>query len=262
MTNLNFNDMAKVAISKKLCKEYHNGGCNNAIVYLNNGDEFQIQLFNPTSSVVGVKIKFNDISKKSDNIIVLRPGERIWLERFFDISEKFVFNTYEVSNSTQILEAIKDNGGFSVEFFYEKETYDYVNINTDLHNPYIYKTTYQTYQPLFEQTYQTYCNSGTYTSNITGMVYNPSITSSTTTYSDKRIETGRVEHGSHSNQTFKNVFYNFNEYPFYTKYINLIPMSRKQYSDNDIKKMYCTNCGKKLSPKFKYCPACGTKIIQ
>ena len=74
------------------------------------------------------------------------------------------------------------------------------------------------------------------------------------------IETGRVEHGDYSNQTFKNVDYTFEYVPFYIKNIKLLPTSRKQYSASDLKKAYCTNCGKKLSPKFKYCPACGTKI--
>ena len=89
MAHLNLKEMAKIAINKKLCKEYCDisKGTDNFIVYLNNGDEFQIQLFNPTNQVIGVKLKFNNEHKEwlsSNNYIVLRPGERVWLERFLE----------------------------------------------------------------------------------------------------------------------------------------------------------------------------------
>ena len=256
--------MAKVAINKKLCKEHHNTESNNdAIVYLNNGEEFQIQLFNPTKSVIGVKIKFNDCKNSyQDNFLVLRPGERVWLERFLDCCDKFIFNTYEVSNSTQVLEAIKDNGNFSIEFYYEKvkkcnymENYDWQNdyLKTTQTFPDIYFT--RTQQPLFEQYYNTT------TCTVSNNTLNCCFTNISANVCDnKNIETGRVEHGDYSNQTFKNVDYTFEYVPFYIKNIKLLPTSRKQYSASDLKKAYCTNCGKKLSPKFKYCPACGTKI--
>ena len=81
-----------------------------------------------------------------------------------------------------------------------------------------------------------------------------------TSHKSKSIETGRVEEGSYSRQDFNHVYYNFASYPFFTKEIQIMPMSRKQYSKDDLHKVYCTNCGKKLSDKFNFCPVCGTKV--
>lgn len=49
---MNNNDkLAKLAIRKSLLKEFHNNE-NERIVYLNDGDEFQIQLFNPYQYII------------------------------------------------------------------------------------------------------------------------------------------------------------------------------------------------------------------
>lgn len=277
MANLNFVEMAKVAVDKKLCKEYRDAskGDNNFIVYLNDGDEFQIQLFNPTNRVIGAKIKFKDEHRSSqDSLVVLKPGERVWLERFLDCHDKFIFNTYEVSNSSQVMEAIKDNGDLTIEFFYESENR---SRGITVSQPTILFS-----QPLCEQTYycgdvvpaitssacdsisslgfsstSTYCSASTATAaTAKGISGSPRKLSKKA----ESVETGRVEHGSYSDQSFKNVYYDFEYWPFYTKVVKLLPTSRKQYSDSDLKKVYCTNCGKKLSPKFRFCPACGTKV--
>lgn len=287
MTNLNLKEMAKIAINKKLCKEYCdiNKGTDNFIVYLNNGDEFQIQLFNPTNKVIGAKLKFNNEHKEwlsSNNYIVLRPGERVWLERFFDSHDKFIFNTYEVSNSTQVLEAIKDNGDIVIEFYYEDSSdssKDIIPLLSNLYfNTFTYKPDYTYYcgdsvtvknisSPISYSSFTNSATASTSDTNITAPLY--SYTKSTSANasdahylkkSAKTIETGRVEHGSYSGQNFKNVYYKFESWPFTMKHFKLLPVSRKQYSDNDLKKIYCVNCGKKLSPKFKYCPVCGTKV--
>ena len=305
MANLNVREMAKIAVDKKLCKEYNDAskGVDNFIVYLNDGDEFQIQLFNPTNRVIGAKLKFNNERKgwvSSDNYIVLRPGERVWLERFLDCHDKFVFNTYEVSNSKQVMEAIKDNGDITVEFYYEDNSCKCDSITISRPNilysePFTFATkiyygsnisdlgsvVYSTNSCISLENSDsvsaisqmlgltsnasatttagsatvntaTYYNDSTYTT--TKKEYNPS-------KSDKTVETGRVEHGSYSGQNFKNVYYNFEYWPFATKNFKLLPVSRKQYSEHDLKKIYCTNCGKKLSSKFKFCPACGAKVV-
>lgn len=311
MANLNVREMAKIAIDKKLCKEYNDAskGVDNFIVYLNDGDEFQIQLFNPTNRVIGAKLKFNNEQRgwlSSDNYIVLRPGERVWLERFLDCCDKFVFNTYEVSNSRQVMEAIRDNGDITVEFYYEDNSNRSGNVTISRPTVLLYSDPY-TFAPDI-----VYCRNnitgsikcGTNScmasedsdcisavSQILGITSNPSATTTagsatvntayytttgsacysdsayTTTKkeynphkSDKTVETGRVEHGSYSGQNFKNVYYDFEYWPFATKNFKLLPVSRKQYSEHDLKKVYCTNCGKKLSPKFKFCPVCGTKV--
>ena len=298
MANLNVREMAKIAIDKKLCKEYNDAskGVDNFIVYLNDGDEFQIQLFNPTNRVIGAKLKFNNEQRgwlSSDNYIVLRPGERVWLERFLDCHDRFVFNTYEVSNSSQVMEAIKDNGDITVEFYYEDNSCKCDSIT--ISRPNILYTEPFTFAPEIyygsniSDSGSVICGTNSCVSSansdsisavsqISGLTLNASATTtagsayySGSTYtttkkeynpskSDKTVETGRVEHGSYSGQNFKNVYYNFEYWPFATKNFKLLPVSRKQYSEHDLKKVYCTNCGKKLLPKFKFCPACGTKV--
>lgn len=283
MANLNVKEMAKIAVGKKLCKEYNDPskGTDNFIVYLNDGDEFQIQLFNPTNQVIGAKLKFNDERKSwysSDNLIVLRPGERVWLERFLDKHDRFVFNTYEVSNSKQVLEAIRDNGDIIVQFYYEDTSHDII-VSCPSHIYYGSGTNFYSGDTIT-------CSGGstinTSASSVVG-VLNDSVSyttcasaidinvnasgaskfAKTISQADSRsksIETGRVEHGGYSSQEFKHVYYNFQSWPFATKYFKLLPMSRKQYSEKDLRKVYCTNCGKKLSPKFRFCPACGAKV--
>ena len=88
-------------------------------VYLNNGDEFQLELFNPSSTTVLAKIKL-DGSYISGGGIVLKPGQRVFLERYLDDPRKFKFETYEVDGtSNEVLDAIAGNGDVVIDFFDE-----------------------------------------------------------------------------------------------------------------------------------------------
>ena len=71
----NIEKLAKLAINKSLLKEYSNSS-NERIVYMNDGTEFQIQVFNPYSYVIGVSFEFNNHNKTSQ-LLVLRPVERV-----------------------------------------------------------------------------------------------------------------------------------------------------------------------------------------
>ena len=75
------------------------------------------------------------------------------------------------------------------------------------------------------------------------------------------IETGRIEKGSHSNQEFENVFIDFEYCSFARETIQILPESQKPYTDKDLKKVYCVNCGRKLNTKYKFCPYCGYRIV-
>jgi hypothetical protein len=66
-------------------------------VYLNDGDEFEIELYNPTQNKVLAKIEMNGNS--IGNGIILRPGERVFLERYLDVAKKFLFETYVVNGN-------------------------------------------------------------------------------------------------------------------------------------------------------------------
>ena len=91
-------------------------------VYLQSEQEFEIELFNPTSQTVLAKIKMNG-KLISTSGIVLRPGERVFLDRFLDTPEKFKFDTYEVSgNNSSVQKAIAKNGLVQVDFYNEDTT--------------------------------------------------------------------------------------------------------------------------------------------
>ena len=71
----------------------------NGKVYLQDSEEFQIELFNPLSECVLADIKLNGqpISKTG---LVLKPGQRFYLDCFIDDNKKFKFplsNTDEQS---------------------------------------------------------------------------------------------------------------------------------------------------------------------
>ena len=74
------------------------------------------------------------------------------------------------------------------------------------------------------------------------------------------IETGRVAEGSHSDQKFQNVDIDLEYLPFRTEEFKILPYSRKPFTANDARKLYCSNCGRKLNNKFKFCPYCGAEI--
>ena len=77
---------------------------------------------------------------------------------------------------------------------------------------------------------------------------------------EKNIETGRIERGSHSNQSFDYVNIDFEYWSFKTETIHILPKSQKQYSSSDLEKKYCPECGRKIKDKFKFCPFCGNKL--
>ena len=67
-------------------------------VYLNDGDEFEIELHNPKNNPILAKILLNGKYIPGGGI-VLRPGERVFLERYLDKDRKFLFETYSVDNT-------------------------------------------------------------------------------------------------------------------------------------------------------------------
>ena len=149
--NAKMQNMVKIAMNKSLLKEYNVNG--KRVVYLNDGDEFQIQIFNPHPFRIGASIKFNNsFSSTSTRKLVINPGERIWLERYLDDDKKLCFNTYWVDKDNSVVEkAITDNGKISIEFYKEQEfkpitytTYEphiYYNTITSPPKPYYYDFT-------------------------------------------------------------------------------------------------------------------------
>ena len=305
----NQKQMVKIAINKSILKEYKNGNSlDERIVYLDNGSEFQIQIFNPHDFVVGARIYINGVSMSY--MLVLRPGERIWLERYLDKSVKFRFETYEVDADEETKKAIQKNGEVKVVFYKEEHKPEPISIPT--WHPLVWNNTHtyeDPYAPKYDDLVATIGGSVKLNAlyedersatlknvdisdvhnisdkNLSFCVNDMSLTTSTadtsfttdttlnynkplnklhrttlkTSGSDK-IETGRIEEGGYSNQQFNDVYRNFEKQTFSIETIKLLPTSQKQYNSSDLKKHYCTQCGRKINMKHKYCPYCGNKI--
>lgn len=247
---------AQICINKSRLKVYNKE--TSPTYYLEKGQEFQIELFNPTSDNVLAKIHLNGKSI-SQGGLVLKPGQRVFLERYLDLANKFMFDTYEVSNTEEVKKAIKDNGDFKVEFYKESTLFFGLGSNTTYINQPSTLTIHGSYN--FDSYTTNLPIAGSYTTNNTS-TYN--LTNTTVLYNtnntSNRIETGRVEAGSSSNQTFQTVNKSFDYYAFHTVEYKLLPVSQKINTANDINvKRYCTNCGAKQKPEYKFCPSCGKK---
>jgi hypothetical protein len=107
---------ANIAVNKSRLKVYKNN--DTPTYYLEKGQEFQIELFNPTTDTVLAKITLNN-KLISQGGLVLNPGQRVFLDRYLDVAKKFMFDTYEVSNSEEVKEAIANNGDIKVQFYRE-----------------------------------------------------------------------------------------------------------------------------------------------
>ena len=261
------NNYAKIAKEKSLLKEFSNSKFSR-IVYLNDKDEFQIQIFNPEKHTIGVQISLNDVGMS--NMLVLKPGERVWLERYLDTAKKFKFSTYEIDGSEEAQNATEYNGLVKVSFF--KEITKRPDISRHISSQLIYYGS-----PNYNISTSTWsnadlngsinatatmdcCTTALYNceSTLNDVVYET--TSALASFNSKPIETGRIEEGSNSNQKFEYVNNEFQSYPFRTETIKIMPKSTKPVSVNDLQKIYCCQCGRKLKTKYKYCPYCGAKI--
>lgn len=238
-------------------------------VYLNNGDEFEIELYNPKNYKVLAKIELNGNS--IGNGIVLRPGERVFLERYLDEAKKFKFDTYFVDGENkQSLNAIRNNGDVVVRF-YDEYIQPLWNTGTTTWTTYPSTLTYTSGTPYSNNVFTTNGLSGTLTSSntfYTNTSINTSISSNTLPYSkdivfphtNEKLETGRVEKGSSSNQSFEYDSTTFNTYASETNWWKLKPQSTKPVVREDLV-TYCTECGaKRKKDTHKFCPHCGTKF--
>jgi hypothetical protein len=238
-------------------KQYDN------VVYLKNGDEFELELFNPTKDKVLAKIRLNDYDL--DSGIILRPGERVFLERYLDDARKFIFETYDVDgNDLNVKEAIKANGKVEVNFYTVAK-----NLKIWYGNYYIPPVKYDPSPPFFPGTtpYQdpniywtsneniTLNSDNTYTYSCSS---NSNVDGNSVTVNN--VETGRVEKGSYSDQTFMYDDTEFASYPTWTSSWKILPVSQKVYTKKTLPEVYCTECGaKRKKTSHKYCPICGEK---
>lgn len=290
---------ANIAINRSRIKVY---GKNSKVptYYLKKGQEFQIELFNPTKDTIMAKISLNG-KPIAQGGLVLKPAQRVFLDRYIDVAKKFKFDTYEVANTSETRQAIEDNGDFKVEFYKER-----IPVNNNFnHNSLITRTnsggtsigvnnevyyggnTTRGFGGSNTTTNMNYLN--TDSSNQLGIVGTLTTTSMAGATLDslefipqelsrrgivdtepkkrkrskksKSIETGRVEAGSLSEQTLETVYMNWEYTPFHSIEYKMLPVSQKVNTVESISvKRYCTNCANKNKSSFKFCPVCGTKV--
>lgn len=230
-------------------------------VFLENGDEFELELFNPTQNKVKAEIELN--GKKLGSGIVLRPGERVFLERFFDSPKKFKFETYFVDgDNEQVKQSIVKNGNVSVKFFDEWVYIPQTVTWTTTTNPYYYNGIRfgNTFNTTGLTTLDSLIGSTTSTSAsyLSQSNFNP--LRSQKSISKPLEETGRIEAGSKSDQEFKYDQTTFNSFHSWDSNWVIKPLSTKPIMIEDLV-IYCTECGsKRKKDTHKFCPQCGTKF--
>ena len=238
----------------------------NGKVFLNDGDEFEIELFNPLTVSVLADIKLNGQSISKTGLVV-KPGQRVYLDCFIDDKKKFKFSTYEIENSGEALDATQNNGLLEV-FFYKEDVITLDNWQRKFdriivekyypYNPYPWYNPYTVY-------YGTNIGTGGIgtTTNLTNGIIGTTTTTSNAYHSSNNIvncsytsgidlsnlniggsnnmtpinsiETGRVEKGEASKQKFTEVDMDFEKHYISSTIIQILPESRKPAEVKSVK---------------------------
>lgn len=232
---------AHIAVKKSRLKLYENRN-----YYLKDKTTFEIELFNPTSQKVLAKIWLND-KLISASGIVLRPHERVYLERFIDNPNKFVFNTFEVDDVKETADAREKNGLVKVSFFSENSGSGWITTTSSPTVLYGNGTTFTTTS-----------NPYTITGNISTNYINTSATNAASYITS--AETGRVGEGTKSEQDLRSVDEKFSDFSFIGYEFQILPESLKTVYAGDIRQ-YCHECGTRIrKSSWKFCPNCGEKL--
>lgn len=240
----------------------------NGNIYLDNDEQFIIELHNPLKECVLSDIRLNGQSI-AETGLVLKPGQRIYLDCFVDDRKKFTFKTYEVEGTVDNIEAIQNNGSMEV-FFYKEDVVSIKNWPERFRGNVIreyYPVYYPHYYPVYPVypswpygTITTYSGSGcittsnstghssgiTLTGLTTGTTYtNMNLNSSNCSYTsgvigqsvdnfelNENIETGRIEKGEKSDQKFVDVDMDFEKNYIHSIVYKLLPNSRKPIEFN------------------------------
>lgn len=251
--------------------------------YLKNGQSFEIELFNPHTISVLAKIKMNGNFISSSGII-LKPGQRIFLERYLDDNRKFLFETYDVEKTPEAKNAIRDNGIVEILFYHEQSHQSWYTYTpstfTYISNPITVTPTYPSWtgsitcssstNAMLSNVSHTLTSNACYTSTVAGSLDTSYMTTNSVCTSasheapvqliSETLETGRVEMGGKSDQVFSDGYGNFASFASETASIRLLPESQKPAEAKDLR-TYCTECGTKMKKtSWKFCPNCGNKL--
>lgn len=226
-------------------------------VFLEDKEEFEIELFNPLTVSVLSDIKLNgqSISKTG---LVLKPGQRVYLDCFIDDKKKFIFSTYEIDGGQESLDATQNNGLLEV-FFYKEDVITLDNWRSRFDRVIVEKY-YPVYYPNTYPWNNIYCGGSfgtggttTLTNGIIGTTtttinaYYPSNSNVNCSYTSNvdlsnsnmtsinSIETGRVEKGEVSKQKFTEIEMDFEKNYISSTIIQILPESRKPVETKEIK---------------------------
>jgi hypothetical protein len=241
-------------------------------VYLKDGENFEIELFNGFTTTVMAKIWING-ELISTSGLVLKPGQRYFLERFIDDNAKFKFETYDVDGSAEAQAAIKHNGLVKVEFYRsalnlaDQISRDIAKRNLGISTGY----------PWWQQTYDKlhyvnkvvgvpthnifYCDSsGQVPVSFTQTCSSNSSVTMDFLDSEKSVETGRVERGEVSNQYFGTSDETFALNAVCISTWKILPESSRPLEVSQIRN-YCSSCGSRIRKQnWKFCPTCGGNL--
>lgn len=227
-------------------------------VYMKDQTEFEIELYNPTKEKIMAMIEMNG-TPISDSGIILKPGQRVFLERFLDNEKKFLYETYVVNNNKETKEAIQGNGKVTVKFHKESKARP---------RSIFYGSVFNTFGNGFGGSYDTvYTYTTNYDPKITTNFSNNTLTTKTLSSdivgainSSRKVETGSVEQGANSDQELKSTYGNFEWFYTWSNEWQIMPHSQQPVQAKDLVDR-CAKCKTKLKSNHKFCPECGEKNL-
>ncbi len=270
------NPIARIAVNKSVLPTHQNKDVK--IIFMEGNSEFEIEIFNPLTKKIAVDIQVNDVEKNSP-LLVVRPGERIWLDCGLKNKKKFLFETYQVDGSKESLDAIKNNGDITIKIYVEKEKsiedcFDWVlpdiiwpKINPNPPYP------WTVYGPIYGNASDNtgsinFCQSN-FSSEEGGMSVNSLGNTKGVNYSSEikfeeasidSLETGMISEGRNSDTKFKMVNDEFDTTWSYVFKYKLLPASSKNFYTSKDLKLTCQGCGKKQKKGDLFCSKCGKKF--
>lgn len=239
---------AYIAINRSRLKAYPENR-----YYLKDKTNFEIELFNPHQVNALAKIKFNG-EYISTAGLVLKPGQRVFLSRYIDTNNSLLFETYEVENTHESLDAIAKNGKVEVEFYLEQTIQPNFNLGstTWISTPNIYYTNNIGGSQLD--------NNWVYGSSSNHVNYSSNLSSPVAGSLSNSIETGKIEKGEKTDQGMQSTYGSYSSWMTNLVNIQLFPESIKPIEVSELRN-YCTECGTRMKKStWKFCPNCGNKI--
>lgn len=212
-------------------------------IFLEKDSEFQIEFENYTNSVYLAKIKMNG-KFISDTGLILKPGQHVYLDRYLDVNRRFKFDVYEIDDTPESKAATSNNGYVEI-FFYKEKQVSQPSIT------WTYNDYYEKYDTTYPKANFFYFSTSTNENYMSPMRLDRNI---------KTKETGRVEQGSISDQSFKYENREFESYYSVSTTYQLLPLSEINSNNVNVRE-YCTNCGYRLRDnKWTFCPKCGNRV--